>query len=356
MKGFQTYIKKWTFTVMILAFAFLISLMVQKIFGAEALIPTVFVLAVFFISLLVEGYVYSIAASFVSVLAVNFAFTFPYLKLNFTISENLFSAVIMLVITILTSTLTAQVKRQNKLKAETERERMRANLLRAVSHDLRTPLTSIYGSSSAILENYECLTKEQKLRLLKEVREDSEWLIQMVENLLSITRIDGRNVEIKKTPTVIEELVDAVLIKFQKRYPKQEVITRIPEEFVTVPMDAMLIEQVLMNLLENAVKHARGMTELVLSVFLQDGKAVFQVEDNGCGIPEEQLAEIFGGYQGKEKKSADGKRRGMGIGLSVCAAIVKAHGGTIIAKNCQDGGLFIEFSLDMDEIGETLYE
>lgn len=356
MEGVPKYIKKWLLTAVILILSFFISLIVQKIFRAEALIPTVFVLGVFLISLMVEGYSCSITASFVSVLAVNFAFTFPYFKLNFSVSENLFSAVIMLIITILTSALTTKVKKQNKLKAETERERMRANLLRAVSHDLRTPLTSIYGSSSAILENYDELNREQKLRLLKEVREDSEWLIHMVENLLSVTRIDDKKVEITKMPTVIEELFDAVLVKFQKRYPKQEIAAEVPDEFIMVPMDAMLIEQVLMNLLENAVKHARGMTCLSMRLFLRNEKAVFQVEDNGCGIAKERIPGIFSGYQGEETLSADGKRRGMGIGLSVCAAIVKAHGGEITVRNRKDGGALFEFSLDLEETGEMIYE
>ncbi len=152
------------------------------------------------------------------------------------------------------------------MRAESEREKVRANLLRAISHDLRTPLTSIYGSCSAIMENYDRLKKEQTWKLLGEMKEDAEWLIRMVENLLSVTRLDGNAASVVKRPIVLEELIDAVLVKFKKRYPNQPVQVQIPDQFVSIPMDAMLIEQVLINILENAVFHA-GNISFFLSAF-----------------------------------------------------------------------------------------
>ena len=160
----------------------------------------------------------------------------------------------------------------------------------------------------------------------------------MVENLLSVTRIDDAKVEVVKTPTVLDELIDSVLMKFSKKHPNQKVITRIPDDFVDIPMDSILIEQVLLNLLENAVFHAKGMTELILSVSLAGDKAVFEVSDNGYGIPEEALDKIFAGSYEKSAAPVDGTRSNMGIGLSVCAAIIKAHGGEITAENRIGGG------------------
>ena len=116
---------------------------------------------------------------------------FRIFRLDFTMPESVLSGIIMLAVTVMTGTLTAKLKAQERLRAESEREKMRANLLRAVSHDLRTPLTSIYGSCSAIIENYDRLSPERQRKLLGEIREDAEWLIQMVENLLSVTRIGG---------------------------------------------------------------------------------------------------------------------------------------------------------------------
>ena len=266
-KRSKSWKKNILYLILILGVSFLLSLQIQNLFHAQSLIPTIFVLAVFLISLVTQGYIWGIVSSLISMMAVNYAFTFPYFTFNFSGPENLFSAIVMLFVTSMTSTLTTKIKEQEKIRSEGEKEKMRANLLRAISHDLRTPLTTIYGSCSAIIENYDLLSKEQQLKLLEEVREDSQWLIRMVENLLSVTRIDGEKVNVIKTPTVLEELIDTVLVKFQKRYPGQEVTVEIPDEFISIPMDAVLIEQVLMNLLENAVQHAKGMKQLKLKVF-----------------------------------------------------------------------------------------
>ena len=306
----------------------------------------IFVFGVFLISLKTHGYCYGITSAIVSVFAVNFAFTHPYYVFDFFVEESILSAVIMLAVAVSTSTLNSRIRDQEKLRSENEKERMRGNLLRAISHDLRTPLTSIYGSSSTLLSKYDALPKEQQLKLLGEIQEDSEWLIRMVENLLSVTRIDGAKVEVVKTPTVLDELIDSVLMKFSKKHPNQKVITQIPDEFVDIPMDSLLIEQVLLNLLENAVFHAKGMTELTLSVSLVGDKAVFEVSDNGCGIPEDALQKIFTGSCEKSAAPVDGTRSNMGIGLSVCAAIVKAHGSDIIAENRSGGGAVFRFALE----------
>ena len=281
------------FSLIVFFSAFAVNLLIQKLFTTQTLVPMIFVFGVFLISLKTHGYCYGITSAIVSVFAVDFAFTYPYYVFGFFVEESILSAVIMMVVAVSTSTLNIRIRDQEKLRSENEKERMRGNLLRAISHDLRTPLTSIYGSSSTLISKYDALPKEQQLKLLGEIQEDSEWLIRMVENLLSVTRIDGAKVEVVKTPTVLDELIDSVLMKFSKKHPNQKVITQIPEEFVDIPMDPLLIEQVLLNLLENAVFHAKGMTELTLSVSLVGDKAVFEVADNGCGIPAGELETAF---------------------------------------------------------------
>ena len=190
------------------------------------------------------------------------------------------------------------------------------------------------------------------IKIITGIKEDSEWLIRMVENLLSVTRIDSGQVQIIKTPTILEELVDSVLLKFKKRYPTQTVTLELPDDVVMIPMDAILVEQVIVNILENAVQHARGMTLLKLHVFTLGNKAIFEIKDNGCGIPPKRLETLFTGYDTSENELADSQKKNAGIGLSVCATIIKAHGGSIKAENVKTGGAVFRFALDTEEVSD----
>ena len=348
----KTYLKDTLFTLFTLVVTFFLNLSLQQWFQTRTLVPMIFVLGVFLISWRTQGYFWGIAASLISVLAVNYAFTYPYYAFDLISPECVSSAIVMLIVSIITGTLTTQIKHQEKIKAEIERERMRANLLRAVSHDLRTPLTSIYGASSTVIENFDSLSTDQQLKLLKNVQEDSQWLIRMVENLLSVTRIDGQKVQVVKTPIVLDELIDAVLIKFRKHFPGQTVEVDIPAELISIPMDALLIEQVLFNILENAMIHAHGMQTLSLSVTCIGGFAQFCICDDGCGISPDLIHNLFTGYLDRKDSLTDGSRSNMGIGLSVCAAIIKAHGSEIFAKNLTPHGAQFYFELEMEEMHE----
>lgn len=340
------------FTAVTLIAVFLLNLFLVERFNTKTMTPMIFVLGVFLVSWRTQGYVFGISASFLSVLAVNWAFTYPYWAFDLISPECISSAVVMLIVSSMTGALTTRLKQQEKLKAEAEKERMRGNLLRAVSHDLRTPLTSIYGSSAAILENYDSISDKRKMMLLKDIQMDAQWLNRMVENLLSVTRVDADTVRLSKNGTVLEELVDALLVKFRKHYPDQTVQVQIPEEFVSIPMDPVLIEQVLMNLLENAVFHAHGMRNLWLRVELKSRKAVFYVEDDGCGIPPDRMDYLFTGLLDSEAP-VDSTRNNMGIGLSVCRTIIKAHGGELKAANRPGGGAVFSFALEMEEIANV---
>ena len=345
----RTIWKDIAITVFILVVAFVISVSFQNVFGIDEQITTLFAFAVFLISLLTNGYVYGIISSCVSTLAINYAFTFPFFAFDFITPVNLISAVVMITIALLTGALTTKVKRNEEIRLESEKERMRANLLRAVSHDIRTPLTTIYGSAATLLENGDSLSPDQRNLMLQSIQNDSVWLVRMVENLLSVTRLDSDNVKIAKVPTVLDDLIASVLVKFKKRYAAQMVLLSMPEDILIVPMDAMLIEQVLVNLLENAVMHGEGMTKLELRVYAEDQQAVFEVRDNGCGIPKEKLQDLFIGFYEQKEGSIDSHKKNTGIGLSVCATIVSAHGGMISAENLPDGGALFRFTLRLEE-------
>lgn len=328
--------------------AFAVNLFLQYQFETYTMTPMVFVLGVFLVSCRTQGYFWGIAASLISVLAVNYAFTYPFWAFDLISPECISSAVVMLIVATITGALTTKIKEQERVRYEAERERMRSNLLRAVSHDLRTPLTSIYGACSTMIENYDEISKEKKLKLLDDMRSDSQWLVRMVENLLSVTRIDNRKVRLAKNETVLEELIDAVLVKFHKHHPQHKVQVCLPDDFISIPMDAMLIQQVLMNLLENAVFHAHGMQNLWLSITIQGSKAVFTISDDGCGIPADRMDSLFTGLLDSQEPT-DNSRSNMGIGLSVCSAIVKAHGSEITARNKTEGGAEFSFSLELEE-------
>ena len=340
------------FTAATLIVVFLVNLFLVEQFDTKTMTPMIFVLGVFLVSWRTQGYFFGIAASLISVLAVNWAFTYPYWAFDLISPECISSAVVMLIVSTMTGALTTRLKQQEKLKAEAEKERMRGNLLRAVSHDLRTPLTSIYGSCSAIIENFDTIPRDKQLLLLKDMQSDSQWLNRMVENLLSVTRVDAGSVRLSKHSTVLEELIDALLVKFHKHYPDNAVQVEIPEDFISIPMDPVLIEQVLMNLLENAVFHAHGMRNLRLRVKIENKYAVFSVEDDGCGISDEKMSHLFSGLLDSETP-ADTARSNMGIGLSVCRTIIKAHGSELKAGNRPGGGAVFSFALEMEESGHV---
>ena len=340
------------FTVITLLVVFWVNLFLVTQVNTKTMTPMIFVLGVFLVSWRTQGYIFGIASSLLSVLAVNWAFTYPYWAFDLISPECISSAVVMLIVSIMTGALTTRLKQQEKLKAEAEKERMRGNLLRAVSHDLRTPLTSIYGSCSAMIENYDELPKEKQLKLLSDVCGDAQWLNRMVENLLSVTRVDAGSVRLSKHSVVLEELVDALLVKFHKHYPNQRVQVSMPEKFISIPMDPVLIEQVLMNLLENAVFHAHGMRNLWLRVERKNTKAVFFVEDDGCGIPLDRMDYLFTGLLDSEAP-VDSTRNNMGIGLSVCRTIIKAHGSELKADNRPGGGAVFSFALEMEDYGNV---
>ena len=344
----KLYLKDTAITAVILAASFFISIVLHNVFNIWEQITTLFVFAVFLISLLTDGYVFGIVSAFAAALIINYAFTDPYFHVDFSATVSAVSAVVMVILSFLTSALTTKLKIWQAAKSEAEMEKMRANLLRAVSHDLRTPLTTIYGASSSIIENYDKLNDVQKLQMVRGINEDSEWLIRMVENLLSVTRIDSGKVKIIKSSTVLEELIDSVILKFKKRYPDVPVSIDIPDELIIIPMDVLLIEQVIVNILENSVHHGIGFSALSLRVFTRGGKAVFELSDDGCGIPKEKLSGIFRGCGNMSTPGADAGKRNAGIGLSVCATIVKAHGGTITAENAKSGGAVFRFTLDTE--------
>lgn len=237
---------------------------------------------------------------------------------------------------------------QRTIIIASEKEKMRSNLLRAISHDLRTPLTGILGSSSVLLESGNQIDRVTHDRLISNIKEDSQWLIRMVENLLSVTRIHEEKAYVAKSEEAAEEIVAEAIGHIRKRFPDRKITVKAPDDLLMVPMDGTLIQQVLINLVENAVKHSSKDSMLGVTVKKEGDWAIFEVADQGDGIPEEDLPYLFESYIPDGGRSAD-SARGMGIGLSICMSIIKAHHGQLEAENKKDGGAVFRFKLPLEE-------
>ena len=331
----------------------------------SANVALIYILTIIMISYHTDKYRYGIISGIVSVFFINYQFTYPFGQFSFAVSGYPFTFMVMYFISILTSATTFRMKDQarkineaEKFLAEAEKEKLRANLLRAVSHDLRTPLTSMIGASSSYLENEAALPPEEKRELVSEIYEDANWLLHMVENLLSITRITvgGANV-LKKTPEAAEEVLFDAVSTSRKRYPDLQIKTVIPDEFVTAPMDPLLIKQVLLNLIENAYFHARSTKPLECTLSSTEDAIKFCIRDYGTGIAPDRLSGIFDAVPSAPSSAAStvDTRKGMGIGLSICKAIVNAHNGEITARNLTEGAEFC-FTIPKEEIHHETYD
>ncbi|MBS6980845.1 MAG: DUF4118 domain-containing protein [Oscillospiraceae bacterium] len=310
-------------------------------------VSMIFLLDVFLTAMLTDGFFFSLTIAVFAVLSVDYIFTPPFWEVSFTLAGFPLTFLVMMTICVATGIVTSRAKKVSEMEREAEREKIHSNLLRAVSHDIRTPLTGIVGATNVLLEQDDTLTPQQRRELLKNANEEAQWLIHIVENLLSITRIGaGEDAQVTKTPEAAEEVIEGAVGKFRRRYPQIDVEVRLPEEFFLVPMDPLLIQQVMTNLLENAAVHGVTTTRVAVSLEKRGKWARFTVCDNGRGIPEGRLHNLFDGTQSAQKGDST---RSMGIGLSVCKTVVAAHRGKIKGENIKGSGARFTVDLPLEE-------
>ena len=230
-------------------------------------------------------------------------------------------------------------------------EQLRANLLRAISHDLRTPLTSISGNADNLLSNYQKMDDDTRKRTFTDIYDDSMWLINLVENLLAITRIEGGQVHLTQSVELMDEVVAEALRHINRKSKEHTILVSSSEDLILASMDAKLIVQVIINLLDNAIKYTPAGS--VIEVHTEKNKASQQVlvsvSDDGPGIPDDQKPHIFDMFYSGANKIAD-SRRSLGLGLSLCKSIVTAHGGTIWVTDREPKGTVFTFTLPAGEV------
>lgn len=341
------------YSILFLILATFISILLFKFTSTSTTnVALIYIIALLIVARKTNGYAYGIIFAILSVVCINVFFTEPYFHLSLERSGYPITFLATLIITIITSARTSHLKIQEQMIREreehlrmSEKEHMRANLLRAVSHDLRTPLTSILGTSSTALENTSTLSPDEAREMMTEINEDANWLLNMVENLLSITRIDGKELKVHKSMEVLEEVVSEAVYRFKKRRPLAKLQVTSPQEMILLPMDPLLIEQVLINLLDNSYLHSESLEPIELVILANESSITFQIRDYGKGIDSDKLNTLFEGSA--DLTVATNGKRGMGIGLSICKTIIEAHDGTIYVQNRSRGAEFI-FVLPLD--------
>lgn len=241
----------------------------------------------------------------------------------------------------------AQEKEEAKLQAENEK--LRATLLRSISHDLRTPLTSISGNASILLSDSESLDMETRKQMYGDIYDDSAWLYNLVENLLAVTKIEEGRMELKMQPQLVEEIVSEAMQHISRKKSEHSITVSHEDDLLLAKCDARLIVQVIINLVDNAIKYTPAGSQITVTSKSEDGMAVISVSDNGGGISDTEKSKVFQMFYTGSTSVAD-SRRSLGLGLSLCKSIVDAHNGKISVSDNQPGGTIFTFAIPTGEV------
>ena len=240
-------------------------------------------------------------------------------------------------------------REKQRMEENARQESLRANLLRSISHDLRTPLTSISGNAAILVENQGQLSEASLKRLYTSIHDDAIWLNGLVENLLTITRTENGTMKLNVQTELVADTVEEALRHIDREAAHKQIVTELPEEMLLARMDAGLIVQVLVNLLNNAVKYTPEGARIIVGVRRQADTALIWVEDDGQGVPPGDEDRVFDMFYTGVKRSPD-SRRGIGLGLALCKSIVQAHGGEIGVENIEPHGARFWFTLPIVEV------
>lgn len=341
----------------ILIAATLVGLLFSGLKIPEANIIAVYILGVLIISIITSSWMYSFLASVISVLAFNFLFTIPRFTLRAYDPSYPVTFGIMFLVALITGSLASRMKEYARESAQAamqiEKEQLRADLLRSISHDLRTPLTSISGNASNLLSNENEFSQETRMQIYGDIYDDSMWLIKLVENLLSVTRIEDGRMDLRMSAELMDEVIAEAMRHTDRNRDGRKIEVSSDEGFILGKMDARLIVQVVINLVDNAVKYTPEGAQIRIHTGKKDGMVVVSVSDTGPGIPDEQKSKVFDMFYTGTNRAADG-RRSLGLGLGLCRSIIRAHGGEIWVSDNKPQGAVFTFTLPAEEV--TLHE
>ncbi len=292
----------------------------------------------------------SIVAALLSTLAFDFFFIEPYLSFAVSDTQYIFTLLVMLTISQLICHLNLLIKKQSesthKAKLQVDFEKMRNLLLTSISHDLRTPLTAIMGSASILLQ-VDNTSADMSAELLKNIFDESKRLNQHVTNILQMIRLESRSVKMNKRSYFAEDIIENALERLTESIAERAIELNIDAELPAVFIDPMLIQQVMVNLIENAIKYSPSGFPIGISARLSQGKLIIKIADRGMGLDTDELQNIFNQfYRCSNSTHAD---NGFGLGLPICKNIIEMHGGTIWAQNRIGGGAIFYFSLPLKD-------
>lgn len=240
-------------------------------------------------------------------------------------------------------------KEKERAAVLAKNEQLRANLLRTISHDLRTPLTSISGNASNLLMKYDKLDEKERVQMFSDIFDDSQWLISLVENLLSVTRIEEGRMNLNMSVQLMDEIINEAIKHINRKSTEHDILVHYEEDLLLARMDARLIMQVIINLVDNAIKYTPVGSTIEIIAMNEDGYVSVSVADNGAGIPDDMKMHVFDMFYTGENKIAD-SRRSLGLGLPLCKSIVNAHGGRIVLKDNKPQGSIFKFWIPLEEV------
>lgn len=335
------------------AFATGIAIGVDALGFSDATAVIVFVLGVLVTAILTDGPLYSLVASVISILCYNYFLISPRGSLQIDGHDYAGTISAMFVFALLASYLVTSLRHSVRQSMEAslvaEREQMRATMLRSVSHDLRTPLTSITGNADMLLDEEAHLSAQSRQQLLQDISSDATWLRTVVENLLAITRLEDGDVTLNTEIELVDDVIEEAMRHISREANQHVIVVEPSNELLLARMDPQLIVQVIVNLVNNAITHTQAGSTIVISSYGEGLMVAIEVADNGPGVSDEDKDQIFEPFYSARTGTADSSRS-VGLGLALCRTIVQAHGGTIRVIDAVPQGSRFVFTLPAEEV------